>query len=145
MKKIVAGLLISASIGFSASTNWQVTSVAGKAQRTIALALGPDIALQQTTSTLNVAQTQGRGDLYQIMTLGHTGAAVSTINVITGGTAGDIVVLQTKVATEDVVVVNGSSIHLGASTRTLANPQDKLFLFRRSATQWDEVGFFSNN
>ena len=147
MKRIISVFLVAVLISVSFATNSTTTFVSGTAKRGIPLALGVAQSTQltgTTSSTLNIT-TQGFGDLSGFVTLGHTGAAVSTINVIVGGQIGDIITLQTKTATEDVVISENATIFLGAATRTLSDPEDKIKLMKRTATIWDEVGFFDNN
>lgn len=145
MKKFLSVLIIGL-MGACFATNSVTVFKSGVAKRAIPLALGAAKSVQLTgtaTSTLNVT-TEGFGDLYQVVTLGHTGAAVSTVNVIVGGQPGDVIVLQTKTATEDVVILDTTGINIGGN-RTLSDPADKLMLFRRDASNWDELGFDDNN
>lgn len=140
-----------ASFVMAADTNWQLTRVAEKATRTIPMALGSAIteALDGTSSiTLNVDATTGRGELPQIMTLSNVGQAISTIDVIVldNMSVGDVVILQTYRASEDVVVLeDDSTIYLGGESRTLSDPADELWLRKKSSTEIVEVGYFDNN
>jgi hypothetical protein len=149
MKKLLISLLV-LSFAFSASTNWQNTRVAGKATRTIPLALGASVTntLTGTSSiTLDVKATTGRTSLGQIQTLSNQGVAISTIDVVvlSDMVIGDIVLFQTERSSEDVVFVDdASTILLGGATRTLSDPADVLGLMKISATAVREIIFVDN-
>ena len=150
MNKLICVIIAVALAGFcfatSLSTNSQTTFVGGVAKRTIVGALGAGHTVNLTgtsSSTLNLTTT-GFGALDGVVNLNHVSFAVSTVNVIVGGSVGDFVVLQTTRASEDVVVLDTTGINLNAN-RTLTDPADKLILFKRSATNWDEFGFYDNN
>ena len=136
---------------FGASTNWQKTIVAGKSTRTIPMALGAELTTTLTGSssiTLSVQATTGRANLPQIMSLSNSGTAISTVDVIVldNVAIGDILILKTALASEDVVVVeDDSTIFLGAESRTLSDPADELWLRKFSASAVKEVGFYDNN
>jgi len=151
-KSIVLLVLVLFSFVFGASTNFVPMSVAGKATATIPLALGAAYVQTLTTAdadsiTINVASTTGRGDLPQIMTLKNRGVAITTVDVmvITNMKTGDIVGLQSERASEDMVIKEGTGLNLGAATRTLSDPADRLWLFKRDATNLDEFLFNDNN
>ena len=149
MKKILVLLMLVASI-FAIDTNFVNMRVAGISERTIPLALGASVsnALTGTSSiTLNIATTTGRGNLSQWAKLSNTGVAISTVDVILldNLVVGDIVLLQTTLASEDVVFVDdGSTIYLGAATRTLSAPGDILMLQKFSSTAVREINFVDN-
>ena len=155
MKKLLISLLILVSLGFS--TNWTNMNVDGKATRTIPLALGSAIVVHinegittpsASSATVNIAETAGRGSLGQIQTLSNQGVAISTVDVlvIDDMLIGDIVLIQTERASEDVVIVDdGSTILLGGATRTLSDPADLLGIMKISATAVREVFFVDNN
>lgn len=165
MRKILFLLIMLMSFAFSANTNWVGMRVADVYTRTIPLSLGAALATEldsvttpdASSVTLSVLATTGRGELPQIMTLRNAysgtnlvspnGSAITTIDVIviTTMSIGDIVILQTGIASEDVVVVDdGSTIFLGAATRLLSGLSDDLWLRKFSATALKEVGFYDN-
>lgn len=151
-KAIVLLTVVLFSFGFSASTNFVPMSVAGKGTATIPLALGAAVVQTLTTAdaasiTINVSATTGRGELPQVMTLKNRGVAITTVDVIviTSMQTGDIVGLQSERASEDMVIVEGTGLNLGAATRTLSDPADRLWLYKRNATNLDEFLFNDNN
>jgi len=152
MRKILFLLVLLMSFAFSANTNWTGMRVADNYTRTIPMALGASLTTVLATTnvgsiTLNVVATTGRNDLPQIMSLSNVGTAVSTIDVVvvTNMTIGDIVYLQTALASEDVVVSESALILLGATSRTLSDPADILGLQKFTATKLREVLFIDNN
>jgi hypothetical protein len=148
MKKLLISLLVLASFGFSA--NWTNMNVDGKATRTIPLALGTPVTttLTGTTSiTLDISATSGKGTLPQILSLSNPAVAISTIDVITitNMSIGDIIYLQTALASADVTVSESALILLGATSRFLSDPADILGLQKFSTTQLREVMYVDNN
>ena len=152
MKNIVIALLLTVTMGFCADTNWQKTNVAGKSTRTIPMALGAAVTIIPSngivTANLVITATTGRGDLPQIIKISSAGNAITTVNAmtLTNMAVGDVIYIQSALASEDVVVVeDDSTIYLGGETRTLSDPADILIIQKFSSTAVREVGFVDNN
>jgi len=75
-------------------------------------------------------------------------AAVNTVNRITTANIdiGSILVIQSELASQDIVLTEtGGNLILGATTRTLTDPADKLMLIKASATEFQELSFVDVN
>ena len=103
-----------------------------------------DPAASIDTSSANNATITPLASYALIDTYGD--AAVATVNLITTANVpiGGILVLQSNLASQDVVFIETGNLDLGG-TRTLSDPRDKLMLIKSAADQWDELSFVDNN
>ena len=149
MNKIFSFVLLVCLIcglSFSA-TNTRMSFINGVSKRTIPWAMGTSVTINvdgTSDCTVTISYTTGYGSLQQIAMLKNTGVAITTVNAITGGEIGDIIIFETCRASEDVVFGDVTGLNLG-DNRTLSDPADKLILWKRNATNWDELGYYNNN
>jgi len=121
-----------------------------KPQRFFALEKLPDLDLKLdgvTSIDVSGATLNVYGSYNQIDT--EDDAAVSTVNIISQLNAGDIVIIRSSLASQDIVFQESNVLHLGGATRTLSDPSDIIMLMGIPSTDATavsaiEVSFVDN-
>jgi hypothetical protein len=132
IKHIVGALLVVSALLFVAQS-YKVDAADIIRGLTLQLAT----ASTKTTATTNATITP-KATLVTVDTFRNL--AISTANVISTVNAqdGQFIILQSKVASQDVVIVEGGNIVMTAASFRLSDPADKVMLiYRKAAQRWE--------
>ncbi len=133
-------LLAAVAISLGANTGVVADLTTEVASRVQVYGSGSAITVSPNSATVGTINMTGAG-WYSV--LPSNGNLITTVNGLSGGTAGDMVVFTIGNATRDVVFLDGSNLKLGAN-RVLDNLSDTLSLIY-SGSDWYERGFVSND
>lgn len=139
-KLVIFVVFIMLSVANAANTHAVADKTSGVASRIQVLGSGGATNIVLTSATVATINIVGAG-WYTLA--GKVGETITTVNGMASGTAGDIVVLTAKYASEDIVVLDGSNLKIGGN-RTLDALSDTLTLIY-NGSNWYEMGFVNND